>query len=320
MSLVYLMYNPRTSVTGRALFEELKSRNTSGINLRRCNKRPPSSSPDYLIRWGNSLHDVGPNTVELNTQESVRNTTNKAAMLAILSEAEGVRIPDTAFNSGDISEFSASASGLRDSNGQFFVRDHNDHVRYDSRVRSTDKYVTRNVNKTQEYRIHVFNGNTVGVYEKIPEDSSVMIYKNENSTFRRLDQASRTDMESIRGARPMARAAVESLGLLFGGVDVLRTPDGQFVVTEVNTSPALNGPNLARFADTLLNYLTSLSSGEEQIAETEQSITATEQARLRIAEELAAATARDASRRALRGRIAEMAENEGFSIRALELI
>lgn len=263
MSLVYIMYNSRTCVTGRALFDQLKSKRLRGFSFRRCNANPPRSTPDFVIRWGNSLHDVPESTTELNSKECLRNTTDKKKMLNILSEADGVRIPDTAFNNGNITEFSAAASELRDSNGCFFVRDQNDHVRYDSSVRSTDKYVTRNVNKTHEYRIHVFNGRTVGVYEKVPEDSSVMIFKNENSSFNRLDQASRTQMDFIRGARPMARAAVESLGLLFGGVDVLKLPDGTFVVTEVNSSPALNGPNLERFADMLQEYLTSLSSSDE---------------------------------------------------------
>lgn len=317
MKLVYLMYNRRTCVTGKALFDELTSRNINGFYFRRCNANPPRQHPDVVLRWGNSLHEVPRESVEMNNREAIANTTDKLRMLQILAETEGVEVPP----------FATSSPYPADENSNVFIRDRNDHVRYGNvaTVNATDKYAMRPIEKVREFRVHVFQGRTIGIYEKIPNDPSVKIYKNETCDFRRVDQSSRDAMEGLRGMRPMARAAVEALGLLFGGVDVLLDARGNFYVTEVNSSPALNEPNLKRWGDSIEEYLTSLDQQGETNQETEQELRAREEerqreeARQRELERERVRAARRATHADLVSRMRVLAESEGFEIRTLDL-
>mgnify|MGYP006174668855 FL=1 len=65
----------------------------------------------------------------------------------------------------------------------------------------------------------------------------------------------RNNLEQLRGVRPQAVAAVNSLGLLFGGVDVIIARDGRIYVNEVNSAPSLNSLNLNRFKEAILNHI-----------------------------------------------------------------
>lgn len=54
--------------------------------------------------------------------------------------------------------------------------------------------------------------------------------------------------------RELAVRAVAALGYDFGAVDVGYRPDGRWVVFEVNTAPALEGDDLGRYGELILNY------------------------------------------------------------------
>lgn len=334
MKTIYVMYNKRTCVTGKALFDELSTRNWNGrLTWRRCNVQSPRLDPDFILRWGNSLLPAPANTVELNTREAVANTTDKQKMLKLLAAVPEITIPTVCFF--DTHGHSA-AETIVDSDGNVYIRDNNDHIRYArvNTLRVTDKYALRPIEKQREFRVHVFNGNTIGIYEKIPNDPSVKIYKNDTCTFRRVDQADRDVMNGLRGMRPMANAAVSTLGLLFGGVDVLMDANGNFFVTEVNSSPALNEPNIVRWGDCIQDYVTSLLDGNGALnQETEQERVARETETRRVAEQARAAqeaervrlererlaTARRAAKADLVTRMRALAETEGFEIRNLDL-
>jgi len=51
------------------------------------------------------------------------------------------------------------------------------------------------------------------------------------------------------------KAAVKALGLVYGGVDVAIGRDGTAYVLEVNSAPALNEPNMDRWAILFKNYI-----------------------------------------------------------------
>lgn len=249
--IVFIGYNKRSCVTGKALFDQLKSLEIENLELRRC-INTPSTVPDFFIRWGNSLTNVPSTCVELNTQEAVRRSSEKLDMITTLSNAEGVVTPQVGYTLSEVRNLAI--------NQHVYIRDRNDHIRYDlaTNFTATDKYGLAPIEKSREYRVHVFNDSTLGVYQKIPRDENTLIYKNDNCDFRRIDCSSKRSKELIRGIRPMAKAAVKSLGLLFGGVDVIVSSDNTIYINEVNTAPSLNEPNIVRWSNAINNYLTSL--------------------------------------------------------------
>lgn len=142
----YIIYNKRSCVTGKALFDALvedASTHNLPVAWRRSNVTGPKRVPESVIRWGSSLHEVDEGNIPvLNRQEAVRNTADKLHMIQSLSQHDGVRVPDIALNR-------LQASQIADDEGKVFIRDRNDHVRYDdaSTFRADDKYALRPINK-----------------------------------------------------------------------------------------------------------------------------------------------------------------------------
>lgn len=244
----YILYNRRTCVTGKQLFDWLKS-NDEGW-MRKSSDRYPWRGPvEATIVWGNSLIPPPEGSVVLNANSS--NASDKATMASMISSLMPPLIP---------------LSGLDES---CYIRDRNDHVRYDNTVMSGDKYATKAIYKDKEWRVHVIGQRVVGVYEKIPNDGDLgLIRKDENCRFVRIDMSDPNKRAEVRGVRPIAKEAVKVLGLDFGGVDVIRdASNGNLYVNEVNSAPALNTPNIERWGRILVDMVgekLSLSSGREE--------------------------------------------------------
>jgi hypothetical protein len=246
MAFGYVAYNKRSATTGRALHAALKAAKVAGLDWRFCNEEPPAKKASVLIRWGNSLLPTPAGVRETNTREAVRQAADKGAMARILSATEGVSFP----------QIIMITRGMRAlPNGNWFVRNEHDQIRYRNTIEAGDKYAVREINKTREFRVHVFNDEIIGVYEKVPHRANDKILKAENCDFRRLDTASKAAMAGIKGVRPMAKAAVKALGLVHGGVDVIIDANNNSYVLEVNSSPALNEPNIERWVQAFAEYL-----------------------------------------------------------------
>jgi hypothetical protein len=115
----------------------------------------------------------------------------------------------------------------------------------------------------------VFNDQILGVYEKVPNNPGDKILKAENSAFKRLDTSDKEQVTTIKGVRPMAKAAVKALGLLYGGVDVIQDANNNVYVLEVNSSPSLNTLNLDRWVEAVAEYLAGHNNNKapkEQVA------------------------------------------------------
>lgn len=258
--IAYIVYNKRSCVTGRALFEWLKANRVGGYRWRRSCKNPPRGAADLVIRWGNSLHDVQA-TVELNSRDAVRNATKKLEMMRILNEHS--LSPPVVFhenssmnNRGD--ERTAIAN-LANEEGMVYYRTQYDEVRYTnpSSIPVNFQYVSKPIDKVAEYRVHVFDGKCVGVYEKVPNQENVRIFKDHNCDFVRLDMSNEDNRRKIKGVRPKAVEAVGHLNLLFGGVDVIVDRDRNIYVLEVNSAPGLNEPNIERWGQKFAEYITN---------------------------------------------------------------
>lgn len=232
-----ILFNKRSCVTAKELAKALSLRGGSTV-LSKNEKRRTGLLPDVTLRWGNSKTEAG-TRIELNSKDAVSNACDKGKMMKILVDA-GIATPEVVFNP------TGAAEG--------FYRNAHDIVVKRTHAVAGDKYMTKDFEKVKEFRVHVFNGTTIGVYEKRPNDGNYSgLLKAENCSFVRIDQ-NIVD----RGVRPIAKKSVEALGLLFGGVDVMINSSGKIVVSEVNSSPSLNTLNIDRWAEAIKKYAEEL--------------------------------------------------------------
>lgn len=240
----YILYNKRSCVTGKALFDELRNRSAK---WRRRTKNLPLSC-DVIVRWGNS-YTPGTSPIELNANLS--NATDKLRMMQLFQQ---YKESNKSFSPLPISFDNPEEVAV---DGYVYARNLHGHVKYRplSSCLDTDLYFSRPIlSQKREYRVHIVDGKTVGVYEKIPNDPSVKIFKDHNCRFRRVDVSDEEQRQEILGVRPQARMASSALSLDFGGADIIVSEEGIFVV-EFNSSPALNSLNICRWADRIENLI-----------------------------------------------------------------
>ncbi len=247
-----ISYSKRSCKTGRRLYEALRQRpEFNRVKRVRNDNRVPTV--DVHIRWGNST-SVGDGSLTINTPDAVRNASNKFRMMEILKRTAGVNTPKGILRGQDYTE--EELDSLKNEDGQLFVRGSNMSVRYDTTFTQSDHYCTTPIDKDKEYRVHVFNGKVVAVYEKIPNDGEeALIRKDANCRFskRRHDEG---DPTCNADAQAMCIRAVQALGLVFGGVDLIRDKTTKkFYVVEINSSPALNTPNIERYVDEFIKFI-----------------------------------------------------------------
>lgn len=251
MKLVLLFSNP-SSLTGKALANELRTREeVTKLDVVRKNKTVRKS--DAYIRWGNSSSFSPEGKVILNNKESVSSASNKLLMMRRLVEAEGVETPEILFLNGQQYDVD-TLNHYRDENGMFFIRGSKS-IRYCNELRHGDLYISKPVNKTREYRVHVFDGRVIGIYEKIPNDPTTMIFKSHNCKFSKRNPEA-GELICNDAAQQMCINAVNALGLTFGGVDIIREKKTKlFKVVEVNSSPSLNQNNVKLYCDLFLEHI-----------------------------------------------------------------
>ena len=111
-----------------------------------------------------------------------------------------------------------------------------------------------------EYRIHVFQGKVIHQQEKKKRNG----WK-ENPNFsddvRNLNGGwvfAIKDVDASEHTKTTAIKAVEALGLDFGGVDIVQTPDGAGYVIEVNTACGLHGTTIDKYCEAIQGYVAGL--------------------------------------------------------------
>lgn len=115
---------------------------------------------------------------------------------------------------------------------------------------------TKFIHKTNEFRVHIFNGKVIDYIEKKrmtsdrrPENFSPYISSvNMGWVF------SRTGVRDLPEVKQIALRAVKTLGLDFGAVDIVYA-DGRAYVLEVNTAPGLSGTTLVNYANAIRRYM-----------------------------------------------------------------
>lgn len=257
---IYIGFNKRSFSTAKALRDTFISK---GHDCRIINDKKFKKKPELFIRWGNSYKEVPEGVKEVNSMEAVKRASNKLLMAHALINAENVSFPK-AYASPMILASLANDLGTpgsvegftpMENNLDLYYRNASGVVRRRNNYVSGDLYGTVPIDRAREFRVHIFDGKTIGVYEKLPHDENQAYCKNDNCDFKRLDMSDEETRNTLIGVRPMARAAVEALGLVFGGADVIISKTGEIYVNEVNSAPSLNSTNLDRYYEEITNYI-----------------------------------------------------------------
>lgn len=248
-----IAYSNRSCVTGKELREALDAVRKKTNKKAKC---------DLFIRWGNTEQfNSLKYKKELNSLEAVLRTSNKLTMLETMLAA-GVA---TLQFSTDLSVIES----FKDREGNVYIRNKQGVVRYGNDYDAArDLYFSRPIRfKRREYRVHVFNGKVLGAYEKVPlslaegqprnAETLPKLFKSDTCRFVRCDLEVDENGLNPRvnaAAQQMCIDAVNSLGLTFGGIDLVRNKHSEFTVVEVNSAPGLNGLNVERWVQAIKEY------------------------------------------------------------------
>lgn len=231
-----------TGTTGRLLAKELE------VEYVDQSTRPQLSSYKMCIRWGCTAFSGLVAEFTVNTPESIGLASRKDAALLTMQRA-GVRVP----LSKSVEEL--SADNVDKLLPAVFRTRYHQGGRGFALVNSVEEFLilgkefthgVQLIDKVSEWRVHSgdFLGRRLLIVQKkfLPEfnnmeDEVVWNFKNGwrfSTTF------------SIRlipdGLVGEAEAAVKSLGLHFGAVDIVESRSGEVFVLEVNTAPGLTCP------------------------------------------------------------------------------
>lgn len=236
-----ICYSNKSSVTGKAIAAKLNALRKRTDKKARC---------DILLRWGSLEGFTRLKTkLELNSREAVGNSVNKLTMLKLLREA-GVQTVDYHFDPEMVGNY-------LDKHGMQYIRSKSGVVRYANDFNpSRDAYYSRPVKyKRREYRVHVFNGKVIGIYEKVPHlagaENRPKLFKSDTCSFVRCDP----EVCRVKPAQQeQCILAVQTLGLLFGGVDLIRDKDGNCFISEVNSAPGLNSQMIEKYIQEITKY------------------------------------------------------------------
>ncbi len=219
-----------------------------------------------IINWGNGKV---PNWISiaqqrgvtmLNKPAAVNIASNKLLALQALKIA-GVRTPEFTINSRDAQRW-LDAGGvvverheLRGNSGEGIrIVTYNDDEMADH-LTAAPLY-TKFINKTAEFRVHIFRGEVLDYIEK-----KKVLAENRTENFNKYVSSttcgwvfSHTNVRDIPEVRQLAIRAVAALNLDFGAVDIVYA-DGIPYVLEVNTAPGLGGTTLVKYANALRGFM-----------------------------------------------------------------
>lgn len=212
---------------------------------------------DVLINWGcsnitRSLQHVGG---ILNTPESIAKAVNK---LSSFRTMEGkVTIPEFTESRDEAVKWLGEGitvvarATLTGHSGQGITI----HEPADAQLPNVPLYV-KYIKKEYEYRVHVFQGKVFFVQKKVrklevPDDQVNWAIRNLKGGFVYANK----DIECPAQAALQAVAAIESLGLDFGAVDIIYNKrSDKYFVLEVNTACGLEGTTLIKYVEQFQNY------------------------------------------------------------------
>lgn len=237
------------------------------------NYRP--RSPHVIVNWGSSHSPqwLGFNHI-LNDPAYVGVASNKLTAFQSMSRRE-VSIPDFTTNRDEAYQWYADGhrvvgrAKLSGHSGEgIYITDpldypaaeggmdiaHMSEIEYglQGAQRPLPLYV-KYIKKKEEYRVHVFRGQVIDIQQKRKrrevdnEEVNYQVRSHDNGWV-----FCRSDVRPAQSILDNAVAAVDSLGLDFGAVDVIwNEHQGQAYVLEVNTAPGLEGSTISAYINAL---------------------------------------------------------------------
>jgi glutathione synthase/RimK-type ligase-like ATP-grasp enzyme len=207
---------------------------------------------DIIINWGNSKDPANwiwePGHV-INEPASVFNAVNKVRSFIKFTEAN-VQTPEWTIDEniartwkGDI-VCRTNLIGFGGDGISFSTRDN---------LVGAPLYV-KYKKKKHEYRVHVFNGEVIDISWKRKKNGVEA-----NTKIRNYANGwvyCRDDLYEPAGLRPLALAAVASLDLVFGAVDIIwNEKEDKCYVLEVNSAPGLVGTTLESYGKAFRSFI-----------------------------------------------------------------
>lgn len=254
MSDVFLLYHDTTDVTGEKLGQYLG-----------CDhgKRVSADEYDTLIRWGSRVR-VNASAQVVNESNAIRQANKKYQALERLAD-NGVNVPR---HTQDSSKVGPSDDDYITYPALGRASSHARGTDIELILQQRDIYLTDNhhyvdyIPTELEYRMHVFDGEIVKIHEKRKrrEADNHPYIRNNETGYVFLNPREEPPDESL------AINAVETLGLDFGAVDVIRAEEsGEEYVLEVNTAPSLDENNLRRYGDAFADEFGITPAGMDSV-------------------------------------------------------
>ncbi len=217
----------------------------------------PKRSRTKIIRWGfssdfeNRRHD----THYFPSNESIANCANKLSTLRILKEHD-VSVPDFYTNETQLrnAEYPLYSRRHYHTRGKDIVIVNNNEEAL--RNLAQGRYLVESIPYKKEYRVHIFNDVVIScskkyfrqqLWEELGSPAKKDIIRNNEYGWGYYDFE---DIENCpQSVRDEAIKAVTALNLIWGAVDLIRTPDNDIYVFEVNSAPGLRDARVDLYAN-----------------------------------------------------------------------
>lgn len=214
------------------------------------------TAPRLFVNWGSSGEPVWnlAGHLRLNNPAAVRRASNKLLTFQAFAAAgiacpEWTADPTVARTWGDKAEVFARTA-LNGHSGRGIVP-------CTPGTLANAPLYTKYIPKKDEFRVHVFQGQVIDIQQKKkrldlpPERVNFKIRSYENGwVFCRQNIRKPDDLEAL------AIAAVQSLGLDFGAVDIIyNEKNNKCFALEVNTAPGLTGQTVNSYSNAIRNYV-----------------------------------------------------------------
>lgn len=230
------------------------------LRLRRRNSKFKPRMDDIIINWGVKVEGDKVNSSScniINTPTAVARASDKLTALNMLFNV-GVPVPPFTISHQEALEWLEARTdvvvrhSLSGSSGVGI-----EIVKRGSSDLPFAPLYTAYVPKSNEFRVHVVNGNVIDYQRKmrkrdVPDNEVNWKVRNLKGGF----IFGRGGVELPPEALNIAVDAVRGLGLDFGAVDLLESKHtGEFMVLEVNTAPGLVGTTLEKYTEAFKNLL-----------------------------------------------------------------
>lgn len=253
--LIHVLYSQKTFVTGRALVRELdiiinrmRLGTTRGVVT---GGQSSSSTPDLLVRWGNSDSVTEWGCKVFNPTEALKKASNKVQMVKAF-RIHGTPSPRVwtydEFRNVTWPVIVRTYDHFK-GKGFYEVQNNAQLMRY----ANPSHYACEIINVDSEFRVFVFDGKVMEINKKTQEgivahQRNAKIRNHENGWINR-----RGGFEIPDGVRSAAKSAAEAVGLTFGACDVYQDTAGRCGVFEINSAPGLADRKLRKLALKIVN-------------------------------------------------------------------